>query len=174
MAVSIFTAFSNEFKHLEKLLRSEQKQTAKQKRKENPHQIYADITKSRPLPVQTLVTKHTITVCELSQDKTKCSVQPEVLPDVPIHSQAGLLDCQMESPTDLRLLAGNSLEIGTVLVQEKWMGSRKEILDAFENVWNQWWGKHQQVGDEAWLPFVTMCDQILPNVTETMPFPPIT
>ena len=174
VAVNIFTAFSNEFKHLEKLLRSEQKHTAKQKRKENPHQIYADIAKSRPLPVQTLVTKHTVTVCELSQDKTKCSVEPEVLPDVPIHSQLGLIDCQMESLTDLKLPAGNSLEIGTVLVQEKWMGSRKEIFDAFENLWNQWWGKHQQVRDEAWLPFVTMCDQVLPTATETMPFPPIT
>ena len=70
VAVGLFTAFLTEFRQLEKILRAEQRRSAKQRRKDNPHQIYADIAKPRPLPVQTLVTTHTVVVQDISQEKT--------------------------------------------------------------------------------------------------------
>ena len=170
----LFTSFLTEFRHFEKILKAEQRVSAKQRRKDNPHQIFADVAKARPLPVQTLITQHMVAIQDISADRKQCVVAPDVLKDVPLHSQWGLLDCQVISSNQLNFAEPVTFEIGTVFRQEKWVGSRKEIFESFENLWTQWWGKHGNLEDEAWSPFVDKCEQVLPTSPDTMPYPKIT
>ena len=172
VALGIFTAFSVEFRQFEKVLKADQHTSAKQRRKDNPHQIYCDIAKSKPMPVQTLVTTHTVVVQTISQDRKQCAVEPAIVEGIPIHSPFGLVQCKADSCDTLCFDQETSLEIGTVLTQEKWVGSRKEVF-AFEELWKQWWGKHSQTTDDAWTPFVDMCDRALPTSADTMPYPNI-
>lgn len=173
VALGIFTAFSVEFRQFEKVLKADQHTSAKQRRKDNPHQIYCDIAKSKPMPVQTLVTTHTVVVQTISQDRKQCTVEPAIVEGIPIHSPFGLVQCKADSCDTLCFDQETSLEIGTVLTQEKWVGSRKEVFDAFEELWKQWWGKHSQTTDDAWTPFVDMCDRASPTSADTTPYPNI-
>ena len=163
VAVGLFTAFLTEYRQLEKILRAEQRLSAKQRRKDNPHQIF--VAKPRPLPVQTLVTTHALLLFKTSVRKKQCTVEPSILEGIPIHSRSGLVDCRISSPTQITFEDGNPVEVGSALTQEKLIGSRKEVFDAFEDLWTKWWGtgKHRTADDEAWMPFADMCDQV-PNI----------
>lgn len=72
-AFTIFSAFQEEFRKLENLL-AVRKFRAKERREDDPHVIFQDVSKPKGLPIQSLVEDATRVVTEVSQDGLSVTV----------------------------------------------------------------------------------------------------
>ena len=129
VANAIYTNFAAEFRALEKALQRHRRQIATERRSQNSNLIYADVAKSRAIPVQTVVTKQVTYVTEVSPDGTSIQYAPIGIPcDQPVESAHGLLFVEAHEPGQLSLHQPAQLEPGDPIYQATKIGERSAVV----------------------------------------------
>ena len=174
VARAIFANFAAEFHALEKALIRHRRQIATERRSQNSNLIYADVAKSRAIPVQSVVTKQVTYVTEVNHDGTSFQYAPVGIPcDQPIESSTGLLFVADHVPGRIKLHQPANLEPGDPIYQSTSIGDRQAVFAAFADLWRPMWTRHQDAAPEKWDPFVQRL-LALPGATSNMPMGPIT
>lgn len=169
-AIRIRDTFELEFRAFEKSLIRHRIEKAKSLRVQESHRVYKDVSKARPLPVQTLVTKRTSTITWVSPDGDHCQYQPEHLDTEGVVSTTrGMLQITSHVPGELHLEKDQHVEIGDLLLQDKWLGNNADIFNEFANMWTPLWQKHDQIAPDKWEPFVEKCVPLLVPADNQMP-----
>eukprot|EP00435_Cladocopium_sp_Y103_P015415 s3974_g3.t1 len=173
-AALIFKDFQKEFQSLEKMLNAHRQKTAKQRRVDNPNAIYADVSKPRSMPVQSVVTKTIAIVTQVAEDGLSVLYEPNVFVlDQEIGSVHGWLNITEHSPGKVVLSEEAHLEVGDQLFQDKMQASKQEVFNAFHDLWAPRWQRHVDMPDDAWAPFVRRLVNEVPKPTTTMTMAPL-
>ena len=174
-AIRIRDTFALEFRAFEKSLIRNRIDKAKSLRVADSHRVYKDVSKPRPLPVQTLVTKRSTIVTWVSPEGDKCHYHPETLQlEGAVSTSRGMLDIQTHTVGELVLGRDQHVEVGDLLLQDQWLGDNSEIFKEFANMWTPMWQKHDHVSPDKWENFVDKCVPLLPSVPDVMPCEDIT
>ena len=154
-AQAIFANFAAEFQALERALIRHRRQVASERRSQNSNLIYADVAKSRAIPVQTVVTKQVTYVTDVNHDGTAIQYAPiGISCDQPVESAHGLLFVDEHVPGKIRLHQPAQLEPGDPIYQASSVGERSAVFAAFTDLWKPMWTRHQDASPEKWDPFV--------------------
>lgn len=168
-ATRIRDSFALEFRELEKSLIRRRVDKAKAVRLADSSKIYQDVSKPRPLPVQTIVTKQSATITWVSPEGDRCQYLPKELDVVGATSTVrGLLQIESHTPGELSLTGGQHIEVGDVILQDKWLGNTDDIFKEFAKMWTPLWKKHDHISSDKWEPFVDKCVSLLPDHCSTM------
>eukprot|EP00438_Fugacium_kawagutii_P030244 Skav219537 [mRNA] locus=scaffold30:835276:840171:- [translate_table: standard] len=171
----IFQGFHFEFQRLEKMLNSARQQKARTRRLVDKNVIYRDIGQPKSLPIQTLVTKQCVEVTEVSADGLTVELaRPEFTDDMPVHSQDGLLHIESVRGTQVQFAAPTSLEVGSIIMQEKHIGDYESLYREFKALWNPMWNKHEGLPVDHWDEVILRIAQHMPQSDTIMPLAPIT
>ena len=174
VARALFRGFHREFQTLEKALMKQRRQAAAERRVQQPNLFYADVAKTRAIPVHTVVTKQIAHVTEVNQDGTSVRYAPlQFQCDQPVESDHGLVFVAQHNPGHLSLHQTANLEPGDPLYQATCVGNRNAVFAAFVDLWKPMWTRHQDADPTHWDPFVRQLMD-LPGAAEVMPLPPIT
>ena len=121
-----------EFQALERALIRHRRQVASERRSQNSNLIYADVAKSRAIPVQTVVTKEVTYVTDVNHDGTAIQYAPiGISCDQPVESAHGLLFVDEHVPGNIRLHQSAQLETGDPIYQATSLGERSAVFAAF-------------------------------------------
>eukprot|EP00435_Cladocopium_sp_Y103_P012427 s365_g3.t1 len=173
-AMLIFQDFQAEFKALEKTLIAHRRKTAKLRRLENTNAVYADVSKPRSMPVQSVVTKTFVQVTQISEDGLQVQYEPPTLcVDQEVSTEHGWLQIAGHEPGQINLAEEAPLEIGDSLTQDTMQASKHAVFRAFQELWEPRWQKHHTMPSDAWEPFVRRLKAQVPAATQTLAFPPI-
>ena len=135
-AEAIFLGFQLEFKTLEQTLTSQRRAAARTRRVEDPNVVFKDVAKPRSMPVQSVVTKVTTKVSQVSEDGLTIHYEPPNMdPNQEIESANGWLHTSSHEPGVLVLETEAALEEGDQLTQSTMHGGVKQIFQAFEDLW---------------------------------------
>ena len=162
-------SFSREFRALEKSLVKRRVEKAKSVRMADPHKVYQDVSKPRPLPVQTIVTKQSATVTWVSPEGDKCKYSPIDLDTVgALSTSRGLLSVLSHQPGEIELSPDQHVEQGDLLLQDKWIGDTESIFREFANLWTPLWSKHDNLSPAQWEDFAQHCIPLLPESQDSL------
>ena len=117
-----------DFQAFEKCLLKARRQNAEQARAADPHKIYQDVSRTQALPVHTSV----------SQNISQPTIEGMVF----------LFTWDPGFLTD-----PESLEPGDPIYQDVFVGSRREMLQQFQDLWMSKWNKHRHTTPERWQVF---------------------
>ena len=159
---------------MEEILISERLQLAKQNRVDDPTRIYRDVARPRAVAVQTLLQKHVVQVTGVSDDAKTILYEPQCLSmQEPVFCRNALIDVQHHTAGSLTVVAPLEVEPGDILTQHKFVGAPSKVLHAFEQMWMDFWGRHENTPVDAWMPFIDICHDALEPI-QPMEFVPIT
>ena len=174
VARAIFANFAEEFRTLEKALLRHRRQLAAERRTHNSNLIYADVAKSRAIPVQTVVTKQVAYVTEVNHDGSAFQYAPNGFScEQPVESSSGLLFAAEHVPGHIKLHKPAHLEPGDPVFQSTSVADRSAVFAAFVDLWKPMWTRHQDADPAKWNPFVQRLLS-LPGAQIAMPITPIT
>ena len=175
IVTSVFVTFKLEFTQFEQALRNKRACIGKENRVSNPLKVFNDVAMPRALSVQTVARHNHYTITEVSEDGLHCVVSPAgLLPDSPLISSQGPLPTTAIRDSSFDLSKPDDLQIGHSISQKVHLGTRSEVLTEFENLWMQYWGRHENTDPNRWQPFIDMCSTVLPPPPAPMPCQPIT
>eukprot|EP00435_Cladocopium_sp_Y103_P024181 s205_g5.t3 len=173
-AMLIFHDFQAEFRTLERTLNAHRRRTAKQRRTDNPNAIYADVSKPRSMPVQSVVTKTFVHVTHVSDDGLTVQYHPLQLSlDQEVATEHGWLSVSSHEAGVIQLAEEASLEVGDQLTQDTMQASKQQVFRAFQELWEPRWQKHETMPADAWEPFVTRMLAQVPAAPHPLVLPPI-
>ncbi len=130
----------------------------------DPHKVFQDVSKPRPLPVQTIVTKQSATVTWVSPEGDSCKYSPVDLDTVgAVSTTRGLLNVDSHLPGELQLSPGQHIEPGDLIMQDKWVGNTEAIFKEFAKLWTPLWNKHDDIPSNKWEDFVHKSIPLLPE-----------
>eukprot|EP00435_Cladocopium_sp_Y103_P026669 s1004_g6.t1 len=170
----IFQSFKLDFAALEKSLNRHRRQVAKDRRKSNPNVIYADVARTRGLPVQTIVTHRHAVVTEIADDGLSVRYEPPTLQcDQEIFSQQGWLLTVKHEPGRIELAHESNLEVGDQISQQAMEARKRQVFRAFFDLWDPLWNKHRNSEPSQWEPFVSKLKDSCPQPAEPCILEPI-
>eukprot|EP00435_Cladocopium_sp_Y103_P030925 s305_g7.t1 len=174
-AVSIFRDFQREFQALERALMNHRHRTAKQRRIDNPNAIYADVSKPRAMPVQSVVTKTLAIVTQVSDDGMTLHYEPSHFAlDQEVASPHGWLSITEHVPGKISLREEANVEVGDQIFQDKMQASKQAVFNAFQDLWTPRWQRHADLPPNAWDPFVQRLAAQVPKPAEALTLLPVT
>ena len=174
-AEAIFLGFQLEFKTLEKTLNSQRRAAARTRRVEDPNVVFKDVAKPRSMPVQSVVTKVTTKVSQVSEDGLTIHYEPPNMdPNQEIESANGWLHTSSHEPGVLVLETEAALEEGDQLTQSTMHGGVKQIFQAFEDLWRPMWTKHANTSPDRWDIFVQRLTTEVPKPDLQLSLEPMT
>ena len=152
---SIYHNFRAEFDHFEENLKKQRAQVGKERRVQDPTQIYRDVARPPAVPVQTLVTTKSCVIEAISSDHLTIHFESAVFDtNEPVFGPLGLLRCLSHSPGCIVLDNDHSLAVGDLLRQQRFCGSVFEVFDEFTNMWQPIWDKHANTPVDSWDSFI--------------------
>ncbi len=167
-AFSIFQEFQIHYRALEKTLKDDRLQKAKDRRKVDHMLIYQDLQPDRADPVTTLVRQkhHHVTRVQDGDDLTKIVITVDS--PIPITSDTSLLindqpighkmltDKQVETNVDVHHVLGDSIQSNRLL------GKVTEIIKEFNQEWGKRW-QNPHHNPQNWEPIVAFAKLAVPN-----------
>ena len=168
----IFEGFKAIFMDFEATLIKNRRASAKLARLKDPHKIYQDTAKPQAMPVHTLLTTKATEVMETTDEGRVYYTPGELDPQEPVKGPNGPLTIAHHSLGQL-LLDPDTVEVGDVLTQEKFIADRREMFGQFQTLWEARWDKHRHTDARTWDPFCNFVDSMLQPPTD-MPLSPIT
>eukprot|EP00435_Cladocopium_sp_Y103_P058014 s101_g20.t1 len=172
---AIFNDFRTEFQLLERALIKERCKQAKATRRENVNAIYRDVAKPRSLPVSTVVVKTNAEVVDVSVDGLTVKYHPNALCiDSPVDAEHGPLQISEHTPGTIVLSAPQAVEPGDALSQPKMLGDLNQVFQAFVNLWQPMWTKHQDTPVSRWDPVIAQIQQHVVTPPHDLVLAPIT
>eukprot|EP00435_Cladocopium_sp_Y103_P075306 s50_g56.t1 len=170
----LFLSFKLDFAALEKSLNRHRRQVAKDRRKSNPNVIYADVARTRGLPIQTIVTHRHAVVTEIADDGLSVRYEPPTLQcDQEIFSQQGWLLTVKHEPGRIELAHESNLEVGDQISQQAMEARKRQVFRAFFDLWDPLWNKHRNSEPSQWEPFVSKLKDSCPQPAEPCILEPI-
>ncbi len=173
-AMSIFQEFENQYREMERSLKEDRLQKAKDRRKVDHLLIYQDLQPDRAEPVATLVKKEVHKVNQVRDGGNPDKIVITV--DTPIPSSEGTTVMVDDTPIIYKTIAPTELEIDTdahnVLTENiqshRLIGHASEILKEFENEWAKRW-QNPHLYPQHWEPIVAFAKLALPDKPFTFP-----
>lgn len=173
LAFQIFQSFQAEHQLFEAKLIKQRRMEAKLARIADPHKIYKDTATPQAMPVHTLLTTFSTTVESVDPDGCVTYKTGDLDPSLPLIGPQGPLYVVQHIPGEIRL-EPDTVEEGNALTQQRYVASRQEMFQQFQDLWLDKWDKHRHTDTTRWTAFASFIDRALPHPPEEMPYLPIT
>ena len=172
VATAIFSSFEAEVRQLELTLQIKRKEHLEMQQKRTLTQVFRDVKKPGPLPVQVLLSKKTATVNEVISDTSfKIESNPGFTNQKPLTTTRGPVQLQEADDLCIQTQVPHQLIPGDIISQEDLHGSVEDIHQQFANEWTKRWDKHLDLDDSYWEEIIGFIDLALP--TQEMEYEPI-
>ena len=133
---SLYHNFQVEFAHFEETLKKHRILAGRERRLQDPSQIYRDIARPPAVPVQTLVVDHSCVIDSISSDHLVITFDAGRLnPSEPVMGPSGLLQCKSHEPGKIELAQDQALAVGDLLRQTPMCGSVSDVFAEFAHMW---------------------------------------
>eukprot|EP00435_Cladocopium_sp_Y103_P021646 s885_g5.t1 len=172
-ATLLTEGFQADFRAFEADLIRQRRTNAKTARIDDPHKIYKDTAKPMAMPVQTLLTTFATTVTDVTDDGMVYYPEADLDPTLPVLGPTGPLQIARHDPGQI-LIDPEVLQPGDHLTQHRYIASRGEMFDQFQQLWHSKWDKHRDTDSSRWQTFCDFVDHHVPQPDSDMPLPPIT
>lgn len=127
----------------------------RERRLQDPSQIYRDIARPPAVPVQTLVVDQSCVIDSISSDHLVITFDAGRLdPSEPVMGPSGLLQCKSHEPGRIELAQDQALAVGDLLRQTRMCGSVSAVFAEFAHMWTPIWNKHQDTPVDFWDDFI--------------------
>ncbi len=172
VAQAIYSSFEAEVRQLENTLQLKKKEHQEAIQKRTLSQVFRDVKKPGPLPVQVLLSKKTSVVLSV-EDENKLTVEnnPGFTTEIPLTSTKGPINISQVDGNQITTRVHHQLIPGDVLTQEELHGSVEDIHQQFANEWSKRWDKHLEIDETYWEEIIGFIELALPS--ETMQYEPI-
>ena len=158
------TQFQLELEQFEKVRRQEQQVSRYQA---DANQIFRDVRKQRPEPVQVLLAKETAVVV-VTQVLTSTTISlrnaGECMEAKTWQSKQGVRIVQSQQASEVTFESEHGLVVGDVLSHEQLVGSVSEIHDVLASEWSARWDKHMNLPDDHWQEITKSAELALPSI----------
>ena len=175
-ATLIRDAFELEVKAFEAILKQSIATAESKKHSQNANQVFRDVRKPGPVPVQVLVAKVTRTVAEVVDSLTicleQCNESGAFSSDDPIQCHWGQLSVSSIQDSTVVFTQEHGLQVGDALTQSDLIATPQELHDAFESQWSKRWDKHSSLNPNHWDEISNFIDMAFPQGSISLP--PIT
>eukprot|EP00435_Cladocopium_sp_Y103_P013434 s711_g3.t1 len=156
--------FQIEVSALETELKSQRHEKQVQRYQHDLNQIFRDIRKPAPQPVQLLVAKETCTVQEVIDAHEVLVDQPgPVLDNKVWQSSQGTHVVTSQGDTTVKFEHPHGLVPGDVLSRQQLVGSVEDIHSEFAKEWQARWDKHLHLPTDHWQEITKFATMTLPS-----------
>ena len=180
-ACQIRDAFQLEVDALEAILKQSISDSAAKRHSQNANQVFRDVRKPGPVPVQVLVAKTTATVEEVvtsTQVKVDKFVGDEACAkpngtnfscEQQVHCHWGQLNVSSIDDLTVTFSQEHGLQVGDVITQSDLMATPQELHQAFETQWSKRWDKHATLAPDHWDEIHRFIDMAFPQGSIEIP-----
>ena len=163
---TLFQEFAQKVRAFETHLKQTRHGEARERRKQNPYQIFRDCARELPEKVDTLVQQVQVPVDEIRPDDVSIVLPHaiDLLPDLPLVCKGKSLQIVQHDHDQIWLESLEDIEPGDTLVQERITSSDHDILNTFGEVWSNRWQKLTHVPPSQWDDIVQFCQQHMPKI----------
>ena len=171
-ALSIYTSFEAEVRQLEATLREKRKDFVTAQQRRELSQVFRDVRKPGPLPVQVLLTKQNTVVAEVVDDHSLILEHPiDIELNTPITNTKGFVKVTQVEGNTISTNVPHQLVPGDTISQEELHGAVEDIHKKFADEWTKRWDKHLGVAESYWDEISGFIDLALPS--QEMQYEPI-
>eukprot|EP00435_Cladocopium_sp_Y103_P046882 s16_g13.t1 len=175
VAAVLQKVFDERLRQFEKILQHQRSKDARDRRSNDPQNIFRDLQGETQLPCQTLLHRHPAEVTEV--DDSDCSIV--VSPPQPWDESQPLLTdqgaCRILHAENDKLWLNRMPENleGSKIFQETVVSDIMEMFEEFRKEWTARWDKHLHTPDSFWQPVVDFVHMAIPPPAK-MEYAPIT
>ena len=150
-AEAIYAAFEAEVRQLENTLRERRKDFIAAQQQRELSQVFRDVRKPGPMPVQVLLSKQTTVVKEVIDDNNLILTSPiEIELNTPVTTTKGSLKVTQVEGSTITTNVPHQLVPGDTISQEELHGAVEEIHQKFAEEWTKRWDKHLGIDESYW------------------------
>lgn len=175
-ATMIRDAFQLEVNEFEAILKQSIAKADINRHAHNANQVFRDVRKPGPVPVQVLVAKTTANVVEVVDPFVvridHSSESNSFRSEHPLQCHWGQLTISAINESTVTFTQEHGLQIGDVITQSDLLATPQELHDAFEHQWSKRWDKHANLSPNHWDEICNFIDLAFPQ--GSLPIPPIT
>ena len=164
MAMAILSAFRVEVQACEALLLQQRKARNEARYEADANQIFRDVRRPGPQPVQVLLSSHDVTVEQvISPYSVQCTEDIPTDSWHPWTSEAGSHRAVRIDGKQVQFADPHGLSPGQVLTRVGMLGAVADIHQAFADEWSRLWDKHKDLPDDYWSELHEFIDAQLPS-----------
>ena len=165
-----FEFFHGKVRDFEVALGKQRLKFAKQRRVNELNLVFQDCHEEPSQPLDVLIKSQEIAIDHVAEDSSVVLTSPATLDDnLPLIANGKPYSIIISSHDQVWLDSTEALQPGDIMRQEKVVGTDREILKCFEEVWKPRWQKLQHLHDSQWDQVLDFVDKVMPPVVWNMP-----
>ena len=152
IARTIYESFLLDVRCLEKILHSQQKKFAKDRRQELAHLIFSDLKRTSPERVDVLLKVNSGLVSNVDSDNAFLQVETShsLVDDQPIFIDGIKQEVIYIHENEIWLPSVEGIQVGSEVRQSSFCGAAQDMFQAFEKEWKVRWDRHKDVPHSQW------------------------